>query len=401
MINISKIDDKLSIYKDKKVILWGIGNYSIKMFNLMQYHNINVVLFCNPTSNYTINEIQGIPVVSKVDIGCEIDYPEHYCIQSGEYIYDETTLKEISIEYGINLCISAPEAWQILRFLAIEKISKKDNSLSLNYSDLAKTRLISNTLIFKEKIPQSTNSSFICVCSAFKTGTSTLYATLKKNNIEHLNLTVSPKAIDKKLVEKLNVKLKILVGVREPIAQNISNVFQLISGLPNLYPYLYHNMQQDDSLLLNGGNMQDIFDNWLKNITKETNYNEYRMPLDLQNFIPFFEETITPILINEFNKNKGYQIIKDGNIEIFVYQLEKLSKLVPILSEFISHDISQLINDNSANEKWISESYANGKANIKFSQEYFDYCFSQPYVKHCYSDEDIEKFKSKWRKNIK
>lgn len=38
---------------------------------------------------------------------------------------------------------------------------------------------------------------------------------------------------------------------------------------------------------------------------------------------------------------------------------------------------------------------------IAITQESYDYCYEDLYVKHFYSDEDIEKFKEKWKAHIK
>lgn len=56
---------------------------------------------------------------------------------------------------------------------------------------------------------------------------------------------------------------------------------------------------------------------------------------------------------------------------------------------------------NVGDDKWYSQLYKETKETIKFSQEYFDWSFNSSYLRHFYSDEDIEKFKMKWRGHVR
>lgn len=101
-----------------------------------------------------------------------------------------------------------------------------------------------------------------------------------------------------------------------------------------------------------------------------------------------------------FDKEKGYTIIKEGNIEVFVYQLEKLNDVFLELSDWVGVPFEKMVNANKAEDKWVGESYKQACKEIEITQEYFDRCYNEPYVKHFYSDEDIEKFKERWRSHI-
>ncbi len=121
----------------------------------------------------------------------------------------------------------------------------------------------------------------------------------------------------------------------------------------------------------------------------------------LESFLEKFNNNITNVIGVPFDKESGYSIIKSGNIEVFVYQLEKLNNIIPQLSEWVgSNPFDQLVNDNIGEAKWTGESYKQAQKELVISQEYFDACFNAPYVKHFYSNEDIEKFKDRWRPHI-
>ncbi len=102
-----------------------------------------------------------------------------------------------------------------------------------------------------------------------------------------------------------------------------------------------------------------------------------------------------------FDQDKGFTVIKKDNVEVFVYQLEKLNDLIPELSSWLNVPFDKFINGNMATEKWSGDSYKRAQKEIEITQEYFDKCFDESYVKHCYSKADIEKFKARWRPHIK
>lgn len=123
--------------------------------------------------------------------------------------------------------------------------------------------------------------------------------------------------------------------------------------------------------------------------------------LAIQYFLPFFGKYIIDITQYPFDQQKGYAIIREGNLEVFVYQIEKLNYVVDELSEWIGVEFQTLERDNEASNKWIAGSYQQAQDDITFSKEYFDRCFAEPYVQHCYSQEDIAKFKEKWKGHIR
>lgn len=114
-----------------------------------------------------------------------------------------------------------------------------------------------------------------------------------------------------------------------------------------------------------------------------------------------FNSNIINLYNHSFNTEQGYDIIKEGNIEVFVYQLEKLNDIAPQMSDWIGQtSFDEWINGNEASGKWINDFYKQAQKEIKFSQEFFDSCYNAEWVQHFYSQEDIEKFKERWRPHI-
>ena len=102
-----------------------------------------------------------------------------------------------------------------------------------------------------------------------------------------------------------------------------------------------------------------------------------------------------------FDKEKGFSIYHvNKNLDILVYQLEKLNSLSKEIGEFFGIKDLELIRGNDSGNKWYKESYLSAEKNMPIYQEYFDNCYSNKYIKHFYKEEDIDKFKNKWRKNV-
>ncbi len=267
----------------------------------------------------------------------------------------------------------------------------------------------------------------IVICSPLKTADHTIINTfnlliedvncINKNvfPLDYVNVWHAPNRINRMQAEKSFAPFKLIVGIREPISQNLSLVFHSLGVNANLTNLFYRELFESNprpnrnalinkyaTLFQNGIDVQaywDIYTGFYTN-TKQRGYAPCRFGL-IQDFIPEFTKHVLDIREYPFDQEKGYTIIKDGNTEVFVYQLEKLNNLVPELSDWVGVPFDKLENGNQASDKWIAESYKQAQKEIEITQEYFDKCFNEPYVKHCYSEADIEKFKARWRPHIK
>lgn len=103
-----------------------------------------------------------------------------------------------------------------------------------------------------------------------------------------------------------------------------------------------------------------------------------------------------------FDVEKGYSIIQKGNIRIMLYQTEKAEKLEKAFAEIAGFGFEFTYKrNNRASDRWYTKAYSKAKDEIRFGKEYFESCFEGKYMRHFYSNEDIEKFKQKWKKNVR
>jgi hypothetical protein len=106
------------------------------------------------------------------------------------------------------------------------------------------------------------------------------------------------------------------------------------------------------------------------------------------------------IYAHPFDREKGYSIIKQGNVEVLAMKLEKLNSLESVIGEFVGAPQFKLISDNAGDNKIYKYLYKNVKDTIKIPREIFSTCYDDPKMSHFYSEEEKMNFLKKWEKNI-
>lgn len=252
----------------------------------------------------------------------------------------------------------------------------------------------------------------IIICMPPKTADATLDFTFEKNNITAINLVHTPELIKKENFEIISTKIKIMVGVREPIAQNLSIFYHKIADGSIVQPMIdptcnFKNLKNldvmkkyENILCFSKDDVQKYWNIYTDRYPISKNEEQIGYYNFIQNMIYRYKDYPFELLSTPFDKEKGYTIIKDGKREVFIYQLEKLDKLVPELSDWVGVPFEKLEKRNVGGDKWIGDSYKQAQKHIKLTQEYFERCYNEPYVRHFYSAEDIDKFKARWRPHI-
>ncbi|TRU43405.1 MAG: AerL protein [Microcystis aeruginosa Ma_QC_Ca_00000000_S207] len=262
------------------------------------------------------------------------------------------------------------------------------------------------------------NSSVIFVYQMGKVGSVNTYLTLKKKlpdqaiyhihnlNSEHFSkiweamqldqhyhaFTFGHSCITKYLSEHIEEikgqkSIKIITGVREPIARNISWFFQIID-CACVFPEFF--IKYEKGLIT----MDDIIKKfWSQNFVYGKQYDWFEEELEA-----VFGIDIASI---DFPKEKGYAIANfpDRNIELLVLKLEKLdSCLKEALETFL--EVENLNCERLDPADFLDENdyliYENLRKSLTFSDEYLEEIYDQPLVRHFYTDEEINKFKLKW-----
>lgn len=205
--------------------------------------------------------------------------------------------------------------------------------------------------------------------------------------------------------DKINYKKcvkKMIIGVRDPIAQNVSLVYEIKSDFEIPTPgkrWSWINPQH----VFNYCVIDSILNSVKKRNKKQYGFEEEAgYPLLIQSW--FEDELETGLNINvfnyPFNKELGYQIIKIDNCEILLYRLESMNSLEMVFGEFLNVKDFKFVRDNEAKSKWYNESYKKFLKNVVMPQEYIDISYDSKYMKHFYKEEEILMFRKKWEKHI-
>lgn len=180
----------------------------------------------------------------------------------------------------------------------------------------------------------------------------------------------------KKHITKSKMKgnrVKMIIGVREPVSRNLSAYFQT----------------------LNASRLENSVDLEIENFFTYTPHLSGVFWFDVE----LKREFDIDIYKQEFDKEAGYIILQHENLDIFIYQFEKLATLKKQLSAFLEKDDFELLLENVAGNKPTGARYKEVKDKIKFNSEYLNLLYGSKYMKHFYSEEDITNFKQKWLQN--
>lgn len=398
MLSVSQIDDDLSVYKSSKVIIWGISDDAKRMYDLLSFFKIEIFAFCDSDRNKWETDFLARKVLSPETLISK-EWRENVLIQIGcTGSNEEKAKKELEL-LNIENYITSTEANRRLGQLRLKsichelgedsriKIYRKDEEILWNgyFENLVRYLGLENCFLL---LPA-------------KTGNGTLHSSLGASNIAYCDLGHQIRLIEEVKNLKKGKKIKLISAVREPISQNLSYTYQMMTGRRDLYSGV-------DEAWKNGGNIQALFNLVLnaegyifntKVNQKSKNFIQRAIVFKeglIQNFISTFCKEILNVMKYPFDKQKGYTIITHDNIEIFIYQLEKMNDVWPLLAEWLGAKEIKLVKSNMADEKWCKESYKQAAQDIVISKQYFDKCYNELYVKHFYSEDDIKIFKSRW-----
>lgn len=162
--------------------------------------------------------------------------------------------------------------------------------------------------------------------------------------------------------------IRIITGVREPIEYGISGRWQNV-----FLPFMYEDRCFDAVIRKQ---YAVIMEEWFKkNIENAFGIDVFAQP---------------------FNKEKGYTIIKKGNVSVFVYRLDFLSSLEKEIGEFSGVEDFKLEHDNSANDKAYVMAYNSFLEEVKVDQNLFEEIINSKVMNHFYTEKEREDYRKKW-----
>ena len=99
-----------------------------------------------------------------------------------------------------------------------------------------------------------------------------------------------------------------------------------------------------------------------------------------------------------FDIEKGYTIIKEGNIELLLMKMEKLNDLEKVIGEFLDIDSFQVRNANLGKQKTYRFALKEYKKTFSLSEKELENLYRKSdYMKHFYSEQERNEFYMKWK----
>lgn len=446
MLKIQRLSNEdMLYYKEKKIVLYGEFNIVRQIYKILKRFNVEIVGVClENNKRYHYARLLGMPVIEMTKLERQNNEKSGLIIQ---YCFQEQDKNESckinTLSEKINIEKSEIDSMQLLNsFLAAVVLDSLNNDFKYMINMIwwkIKCKRKWDIEIFMRKIrcrempviillpmktaDHSLTRTFATINKANSFSKTDILRLIKENifinnsenQIEFINIWHNSKLFNKQSNKKGN-PIKVITAIREPISQNLSFFFQtLLFDERKLLDWILGELenegfsgrkeklkQMEKLFIQNGDDIEKLFEaaigRFVYNDIKKINSIHAR---SLQMFLSEFSENVVDILSYPFDIQKGFTIVREKNIEVFVYQLEKLNEIVPNLSAWLGVPFYKLVNENIASDKWVGACYKQALNEISISQEYFDRCFSEAYVQHCYSQEDIEKFKARWRPHIK
>lgn len=411
---------KPEILFEKKLIIYGTGSAAMDFYFLIEKLRVYPVAFCDSNKSKKGTMFLDYPVLVPDELPELVNIKDYCIIICSNYVKDiidilnknEISLDMIFTKFTAILAIyyyvmnNSTYSCKFIekRNLLIREIIKSQEESPFN-GDF----LLDSTRLLKML---SSNKPVILNFAPEKTGSSAVFDSVDKNkfisyhlhDFEHLFSSLQLKGnldIWKECISILQYRpIKIISGVREPVSREISAFFQFLAVSDTFL--LDYNYSFEDSiyLYLSGTVYKDT---WNNNVYLKQGYNRYLLSnikygcefdwfdLELKKYwnIDVYKE--------EFNQKQGYKIYKNKNVEVFVYQLEKLSTLEEELRQFIGQNDFTLHKVNINEGKNYYKLYRDTLDAIKLPKKFFDFYYSQNlYFQHFYSLEDIDNFRKKW-----
>lgn len=386
-----------NIISDCKIVIYGTGEVGIKTYNVLRMCGINVYAFCK--TNPERGEYLYGKIVFSVSELAEQDTDEMLLVMATEIymdeVYREITDRNINPKYlctyfaVINSCL----------------LNNNCNCTPDKYNEIEQIKKIlfnfwcSNIKTSYIKFLMSVvNNDSIIIYTPGKVGTISLSCSLINSTLVHhiglygytFNTNEQYKHFDEEsksqIIYYLNriksKKLKLISLVREPLSRDISAFFHEYDWITPLFDQSTNDLYEDFNTVI-----------------------DIKMKIKKDEFNWFISEMYNVIGVNvyehPFDRELGYTIIKEKNVELLLIKLEKLKELEKVIGEFVEDKNFKLGVANQASKRKYKFAYDEFKQNVILPKKYVDYYYKgNKYMDHFYTEEEKRMFLTKWNKNI-
>lgn len=375
---------------EKKLIVWGIGKIAPAIIEDIKDMGAGKegMLLCDSNCKLWGEEIFGNKILSPDELQrvvSELDLKDVIVLVTAlSVIVQDEIIESIIKRFGdsVDICTKYAIEWGMY-------LNVKNPRIECEYRKRKMAEYEQNNSFSPEELRKKEemlryfallslrNDEIILVYQPAKVGSSSVYKSIKDRNRNvlhcHTLLEIGDSSDD--LYRLLNLKSgKIISLVRDPVARRISEMWQGI-----VYTQRY------DVGVNFSGVEKWYFDGEFWNSEFEWFYQEMQAVFK----IDVFE--------HPFDQEKGYSLIKQGNIELLLIKMEKLNELEDVIGEFLDIDGFQLSNENIGKRKAYRYALQSYKKNFTISREKLEEIYKKnKYVKHFYSEQERNELYEKW-----
>lgn len=388
-------EDK-ELLKNKELIIYGAGNYGRLVVKMLQQLGVLKFNFCDRDVNKHGASIMGGNVFSIKSI------------ENKKNLLFIVALNNENQRKEVEQTLSCMEGVKILSFFALSKFWKYsvDDYKELSTKIKAASFWYQRVSVRLSLIQSIFENPEVLVYQNGKVGSSSVSQSLQNSGTKslHIHRIFFRNDIVKELIlgdQRMNSERdycfvefqknlsyfkeqirhkKIITLVRDPIAVDLSTVFQWIGG-GDADRYFTEQLNQGKYFL-------QVVAELMKKIQNRL-FNWFDEELKELCGIDVFEYP--------FDREKGYTIIKKDDIEVLLLKTEKLSEMTEIIRSFTGNYQFKLSKENIGESKEYAHIYRGVRKNLVLAQEYVDFYYKgNVQVSHFYNDNEIEYMKNKW-----
>lgn len=386
----------INILYNHKIILYGAGDYGKRACKLLEQLNIPVFGICDSNEEKWGQTINGCRILSIQELLCAAKSEDIIIIVAianpclvedvlhtldGCGLQDTACYTYFALKYTVEFHINderIPESYRenfrIARKLYNENV----------YGD--RMNLI-RAFIWKRAL-----YDMVLVLTPRKVGTTSVARSLIQSSVYTIQTDrlmpgdwTNEKVADKEETIRLfrNGKgIKVISLIRDPIARALSDYFYGldIEGYARAYlpvrPDIFQGVTDFMEEEIQTGSHGAVFE-WFDR--------EIRGSFGID------------IWAHDFDKEKGYTIIRKDNIELLLIKMEKLNDCQSVIGQFAGAENFSLAKENAGSERLYHFAYNEFKKAFRVPQHILDFYYKEnKAMDYFYTEEEKKKFMKKW-----
>ena len=209
-------------------------------------------------------------------------------------------------------------------------------------------------------------------------------------------------------IDKLDrqTKIRVITGVRDPIARDISALFEIIDhplvkkSTPDIK---WHNYNHGIRLKANHGIFNDNGDVHVGNTLNFLINRFHQYEEDKDYSCQWFDTELKSVFGIDiynypFDQTKGYTIIREGHIEILILKVERMREMLSIaLNDFFEDDLAFIQSkSNEGDKKKTGADYIQIKNTFRLPMQICKAIYNTRHFRHFYSDDERQALIKQW-----